>query len=466
MKAGRGSVALALALLLAACTGEEGKSPPDSSDIASLQQGFVAAVERAYPAVVNIRAVTRFTRGGPAGTPEGGMSMQDYLAELLEENGGSPESSLGSGVIVGEDGLIVTNEHVIRDADEIVIRLSDRTEYRAKVVGADPRTDIALLRIKPSRKLPVAVLGDSTRIKVGEWAIAVGNPFGLESTVTLGVISATGRVDLPGVDPTGDLIQTDASINPGNSGGPLLNTRGEVVGINTAMVSGGQGIGFAIPINTVLEIERELASTGMIRRGWLGVGIQFLTPDLAESFGVKGEKGVLVNRVVPDSPAAARGLRRGDIVISFGGTPVTGVKEFQKMVAGVSPGSDAILEILRGGKRMTVTVKLAELESPAPHASPREPALDAWGLHVQGLPEGADRALGVTGGVVVQNVDPAGPAGVGGIRAGDILLRINREPVHSPESFGKLLARLPRGQMVSVLVDREGGRMYLAFRNR
>jgi S1-C subfamily serine protease len=433
MKAGRGSTALALALLLAACAGDGGKSPPNSSDVASLQQGFVAAVERAYPAVVNIRTVTRFTRGGPAGTPEGGMSMQDYLAELLEENGGSPESSLGSGVIVGEDGLIVTNEHVIRDADEIVIRLSDRTEYRAKVVGADPRTDIALLRIKPSRKLPVAVLGDSTRIKVGEWAIAVGNPFGLESTVTLGVISATGRVDLPGVDPTGDLIQTDASINPGNSGGPLLNTRGEVVGINTAMVSGGQGIGFAIPINTVLEIERELASTGMIRRGWLGVGIQFLTPDLAESFG---------------------------------GTPVTGIKEFQKMVAGVSPGSDAILEILRGGKRMTVTVKLAELESPAPHASPREPPLGAWGLHVRALPEGAERALGVAGGVVVQNVDPAGTAGTGGIRAGDILLRINREPVQSPESFRKLLARLPRGQMVSVLVDREGARMYMAFRNR
>jgi len=466
MMTGRGSVALALVLLLSACSGDGGKSLPESSDVAGLQQGFVAAVERAYPAVVNIRTVTRFARGAPAGPPEAGMNMQDYLAELLEENGGSPESSLGSGVIVGEDGLIVTNEHVIRDADEIVIRLSDRTEYRAKVVGADPRTDVALLRIKPSRKLPVAVLGDSTRVKVGEWAIAVGNPFGLESTVTLGVISATARVDLPGVDPTGDLIQTDASINPGNSGGPLLNIRGEVVGINTAMVSGGQGIGFAIPINTVLEIERELANTGMIRRGWLGVGIQLLTPDLAESFGVRGEKGVLVNRVVPDSPAAARGLRRGDIVISFGGTPVTGVKEFQKMVAGVSPGSDAILEILRGGKRMTVTVKLAELEGPAPHVSPREPPLDAWGLHVKALPKGADRALGVEGGVVVQNVDPGGPAGAGGIRAGDILLQINREPVHDPESFRKLLARLPRGQMVSVLVDREGGRIYLAFRNR
>ena len=430
-----------------------------------MQQGFVSAVERAVPAVVNIRTVTRFPRGFPGGAPEGGKGMRDYLAELLEENGGFRENSLGSGVIVGEDGLIVTNDHVIRDADEIVVRLADHTEYRAKVVGADPRTDIALLRIKPSRKLPVAVLGDSARIKVGEWAIAVGNPFGLESTVTLGVISATGRTDL-GADPTGDLIQTDASINPGNSGGPLLNTRGEVVGINTAMVSGGQGIGFAIPINTVLEIERELARTGTIRRGWLGVGIQLLSPELAESFGVKGERGVLINRVVPESPAAQGGLRGGDIVISFGGTRVSGVKEFQKMVAGVSPGNEVALEILRAGKRMAVTVRLAELEGPAARAAPRNYPLDAWGLHVEALPGEVARALGLKGGVEIRSMDPAGPAGSGGVREGDILLRINRDPVGGVDSYRKLLARLPRGQMVSVLIDRDGGRMYLAFRTR
>jgi len=465
MRTGRAAAAVILALLLAACARDEGKPSPGAADAVRLQQGFVAAVERAVPAVVNIRTVTRSPHGGGAGVPEGGMSMQDYLAELLEENGGFPENSLGSGVIVGEDGLIVTNEHVIRDADEIVVRLADRTEYRAKVVGADPRTDVALLRIRPSTKLPVALLGDSSRIQVGEWAIAVGNPFGLESTVTLGVISATGRTEL-GTDPTGDLIQTDASINPGNSGGPLLNSRGEVVGINTAMVSGGQGIGFAIPINTVLEIERELASTGVIRRGWLGVGIQPLTSDLSESFGVKGEKGVLVNRVVPGSPAAAGGLRGGDIVISFGGARVAGVKEFQKMVAGVSPGSEVVLEILRNGKRMSVTVKLSEREGPTARAAPRKTPLDAWGLSVGPLPEGAARALGVGGGVEVRRVDPSGPAGAGGIREGDILLRINRKPVSDPDSYRKLLAGLPRGQMVSVLVDRDGGQMYLAFRNR
>jgi serine protease Do len=413
---------------------------------------------------VNIRTLTRFPHEGDRSAEDAG-NMQDYLADLLEENGGYPESSLGSGVIVGEDGLIVTNEHVVRDADEIVVRLSDRTEYRGKVIGADPRTDIALLRIKAARKLPVAVLGDSTQIKVGEWAIAVGNPFGLESTVTLGVISATGRTDL-GVDPTGDLIQTDASINPGNSGGPLLNTRGEVVGINTAMVSGGQGIGFAIPINTVLAIERELARTGTVRRGWLGVGIQPLSPDLAESFGVKGEKGVLVNRVVSGSPAAAGGLRRGDIVISCGGERVVGVKEFQKMVAGLTPGKNVALEILRSGKRRSVTVKLAERKGPPPRAAARRTPVDAWGLSVKSLPKGAAEALGIDGGVVVRFVDPSGPAGDGGLREGDILLQINRKRVTGPESYRRMLARLPRRKMVSVLIERGGGRMYLAFRHR
>lgn len=446
-----------------ACSRGGGGTPGSAPDVSAMQQSFVAAVDRAVPAVVNIRTVTRYPLGGsPAPRSERG-EIQDYLADLLEENGGFRENSLGSGVIVGEDGLIVTNEHVIRDADEIVVRLADRSEYRAKIVGADPRTDIALLRIRSPRKLPVAVLGDSSRIRVGDWAIAVGNPFGLESTVTLGVISATGRTDL-GVDSASDFIQTDASINPGNSGGPLLNTRGEVVGINTAMVSAGQGIGFAIPINTVLAIEQELARSGTVRRAWLGVGIQALTPELAESFGAKGEKGVLVNRVFPKSPASAAGLRGGDVVIAFDGAAVPGVKEFQKQVAGVSPGSAARLEILRDGKRATVTVTLAELETPEPRRAERKDPLDAWGLYVMGLPKRVLRGLEIDGGVEVRSLDPSGAAGEGGIREGDVLLRINREPVGGVESYRRILANLPRGQMVSVLVVREGGQMYLAFR--
>ncbi|MBE0604527.1 MAG: trypsin-like peptidase domain-containing protein, partial [Deltaproteobacteria bacterium] len=241
---------LLLAAILAGCAGKEQGNAPATVDVASVQQAFVAAAERAVPAVVNIRTVTRFAKGAEGGRWPGGQPPE-YLVDLLEENGGFRENSLGSGVIVGEDGLIVTNEHVIRDADEIVVRLSDRSEYRAKVIGADVRTDVAVLRIHPQKKLPVVALGDSSELKVGEFAIAVGNPFGLESTVTLGVVSATGRSAEPDLEGGDEFIQTDASINPGNSGGPLLNSRGEVVGINTAMVSSGQGIGFAIPINTV-----------------------------------------------------------------------------------------------------------------------------------------------------------------------------------------------------------------------
>ncbi len=450
-----------LAASLAACSGK----PPAGPDGTGVQQAFVAAVDRAVPAVVNIRTITRFPRTVPPRSRAEGRRPPESLGDLLDENGGIRENSLGSGVVVGEDGLIVTNEHVVRGADEIIVRLADRSEYEARVVGADTRTDIAVLRIKPARPLPVAVLGDSSRLKVGEWAIAVGNPFGLESTVTLGVISATGRTDL-GVDSADDFIQTDASINPGNSGGPLLNTRGEVVGINTAVITAGQGIGFAIPINTVLAVERELARNGTIRRGWLGVGIQPLTPDLAESFGVKGEKGVLVNRVFPDSPAKAAGLRGGDIMIALGGVRVGGVKEFQKQVAAVAPGTPVTLEILRAGERAKVQVTIAEMDGSEPRAQPRKEPVDAWGIAVGAIDGRLMRELGLEGGVEVRYVEPSGPAGAGGIREGDVLMSINRAPVSGVESYRKGLAAVAPGQMVSVLVYRDGSQLYLAFRRK
>jgi Do/DeqQ family serine protease len=449
--------------LLSGCS--RGSGPPAGpAEIASVQQAFVKAVERAVPAVVNIRTVTAFPRGKGSSQRTDRQRIQDYLTDMMDENGGR-ENSLGSGVVVAEDGLIVTNEHVIRDADEIIVRLWNRTEYPARVVGADARTDIALLRIHPAGKLPVAVLGDSSRLKVGEWAIAVGNPFGLESTVTLGVISATGRTDL-GVESTDDFIQTDASINPGNSGGPLLNTRGEVVGINAAMVSAGQGIGFAIPINTVMAVEQELARNGSIRRGWMGVGIQTLTPELAESFGAKGDKGILVSRVVPRSPADKGGLRGGDIITSFRGKPVSGVKEFQKQVTAAAPGGAVAMDILRGGKRARVEVVIAELEGQETPAQSRKAPVDDWGLAVEGLPARALRDLGIDGGVEVVYVDAAGPAWEGGIREGDVLLRINREPVATPEAYRKALAGLPKRRMLSVLLWRDGAQMYVAFRAR
>jgi serine protease Do len=459
-----GAAAFGLLLLLG-CSGGAPGGPPSGASDPALQQLFVAAVERAVPAVVNIRTVARFPSRGDAPLRRDEQDLQDYLTDMLEENGSFRENSLGSGVIIAEDGLIVTNEHVVRGADDIIVRLADRSEYRARIIGADPRTDIALLRIQPTRRLPVAVLGDSDRLKVGQWAIAVGNPFGLESTVTVGVISAMGRTELGG-DVGDAFIQTDASINPGNSGGPLLNTQGEVIGINTAMVSTGQGIGFAIPIKQVMAIEKELIRSGAIRRGWLGVGIQQLTAELAESFGVKGEKGVVVNRVFPGSPAEESGLRGGDIVIGLEGKPVTGVTEFQRQVSSLAPGSTVSLEILRRGKRALVTAILGEMPGQEPKPSPRKEEVDAWGLAVSPVPPVILRDLELPGGVEILYVESTGPAWEGGIRQGDILVAIDGEPVADVASYNGMVAKIVQGRMVPVLIHREGSPIYMAFRIR
>jgi serine protease Do/serine protease DegQ len=456
---------LLLGFVPAGCSGRGPGGSGGAPDVATVQQAFVGAVERAVPAVVNIRTVTRFARGtaGAGRRPDG--HFPEYLMDLLEENGGFRENSLGSGVIVGEDGLIVTNEHVIRDADEIVVRLSDQSEFRAKVIGADVRTDIAVLRIQPSRKLPVVTLGDSSRLKVGEFAIAVGNPFGLESTVTLGVISATGRSAEPEGDGGDDFIQTDASINPGNSGGPLLNARGEVVGINTSMVSAGQGIGFAIPINTVRAVEQELAAHGTVRRGWLGVGIQPLSPDLAEAFGAKGEKGILVNRVVPGSPAERIGLRTGDILVAFGKTHLAGVKEFQRQIASTAPGTAVPLEFFREGRRIGATVTVGEAAGQSENRRPpKRETVDPLGISVSAVPARLLREMEIPGGVEVTFVETASPAWEGGIREGDILISLNREAVPGIAAYRKAVSRLPRGVPATALVYRDGVQLYVALR--
>jgi Do/DeqQ family serine protease len=455
--------------LVSGCSGKpqgeaaQGSVPPP---VAAIQQAFTNVVEGAVPSVVNISTVMRFAKGAvPPRADEGGEAPPPDYLDVLEQNGGYRDDSLGTGLVISEDGLIVTNEHVIRDADEIVVRLSDRTEYPGQVIGADPRTDIALVRIKPGRRLKPARLGDSSKLKVGEFAIAVGSPFGLESTVTQGVISATGRTDF--VDDAGeDLIQTDASINPGNSGGPLLNIRGEVIGINSSIMSSAQGIGFAIPINTVKAVAQELSSRGLVQRGWLGVEIQPLTPELAESFGARGEQGVLVNRVTPKSPAEKAGLRAGDILTLFQGKKVSAQKELQRQIAATAPGSAVSIEILRDGRRLAVTAQLAEMEGKSPPQAPKKEPADALGLAVTAIPVTISKELAIEGGVAVNYVEPTGVAWQGGIREGDILLRINREPVPGVDGYRKLVASLPPRRMVSVLVFRNGGHTYMAFRTR
>jgi Do/DeqQ family serine protease len=270
------------------------------------------------------------------------------------------QSSLGSGVIIDKSGLILTNNHVIKDADEITVKFANKQEVKGKVVGTDPKTDLAVIRVSTKEDLPVATLGNSDALHVGEWAIAIGNPFGLDHTLTVGVISATGRSEV-GIAAYENFIQTDASINPGNSGGPLLNIRGEVIGINTAIVASGQGIGFAIPVNMARKVMDDLVKKGRVTRGWLGVGIQPLTPELAKSFGVSAEEGILVNQVMPKGPAEAAGLKTGDLILSLDGKPVKDPRQLQRIIAEAEVGKSLELTILREKEKRTLKVQVGEM---------------------------------------------------------------------------------------------------------
>ncbi|HVP12365.1 MAG TPA: trypsin-like peptidase domain-containing protein, partial [Phycisphaerae bacterium] len=261
--------------------------------------------------------------------------------------------------IIEKSGLILTNNHVIKDADEITVRFSNNQETKGKVVGTDPKTDLAVIRVTTGSDLPVVKLGNSDQLRVGEWAIAIGNPFGLDHTLTVGVISATGRSEV-GITAYENFIQTDASINPGNSGGPLLNIRGEVVGINTAIVATGQGIGFAIPINLARKVMDDLVKRGKVTRGWLGVGVQPLTPELAKSFGVSGD-GILVNQVMPKSPAEAAGIKVGDVILEVGGKSVKDARELQRVIADAEVGKPLQVKILREKTQQSLTVQIGEM---------------------------------------------------------------------------------------------------------
>jgi len=318
---------------------------------------FAAMVDAAKPAVVNIGTIQAAPRRGPRGVDPMREFLERYFGESLPKE--EPRQNLGSGLIVEPDGYVLTNNHVIENARMIMVRLSDEEEYEARVVGRDPRTDLALLKIQGRREFPVARLGDSDRLRVGDWVLAIGNPFGLEQTVTAGIVSAKGRVI--GAGPYDDFIQTDAAINPGNSGGPLFDTRGEVVGINSAIFSqtgGSVGIGFAIPINLAKELIPQLKAKGRVSRGWLGVAIAPLTPELAQKLG---RPGALVTDVVPSGPAAGAGVRAGDLIVAFQGQPIRRAGELPWLTAKTAVGSEVELMLLRDGKEQAVKVRLGEL---------------------------------------------------------------------------------------------------------
>ena len=440
---------------------------PDSQRLLrALEDAFVSVADRATPSVVNVSVkVKRETRPEGGGAPEMEERFREFFGpELFERffRRRAPRDegrAAGSGVLVDPRGYILTNNHVVENAIEIEVRLSDDRKFKAALVGRDGRTDLAVLKIEnPAGPLPVADLGDSDRLRVGQWAIAIGNPFGLDRTVTAGIISATGRTHV-GLATYEAFIQTDASINPGNSGGPLLNLDGRVVGINTAIVSSGQGIGFAIPITMARDIMTQLIARGRVVRGWLGVVIQDLTPELAASFGVKEDAGVLVAEVMKDGPAAAAGLKPGDVITGFGGSPIKDVTDLQKRVAAVEPGRPAPITVMRDHKPLGLSVKLGEQPTDEAVAA-AESGEDVLGLVVEPLtPETArQNRLSARRGLLVTEVAPGSPGAEAGIKPGDAIVEVNRRPVADAAAFKQIAAALKPGESVPVYLQRGGGR--------
>jgi len=348
-------------------------APVNAAD--ALQAAFVDVAERVRPAVVHIGTVQVARPRRPPVAP-GPYSDDPFLKDFFDQffgprTPGGPrgefhQPGLGSGVIIDKRGYVLTNFHVIKGADAVLVRTSSKREYRGRIVGTDPKTDLAIVRFEPEQELTVAALGNSDALRVGEWAIAIGNPFGLDQTVTVGVVSATGRADV-GIASYENFIQTDASINPGNSGGPLVNLRGEVIGINTAIVATGQGIGFAIPANMARRVTGQLMDRGKVTRGWLGISLQPITLELAEALGIKGTRGAVVARVYPGSPAETAGLKQNDVIVAFDGTAIEDYHHLQRLAAEAEVGRTVKLDVVRERQTRAVALRVAEApEAPGP----------------------------------------------------------------------------------------------------
>jgi len=378
------------------------------------------------------------------------------------------QSGLGSGVIVDKEGYILTNNHVIKDADEIKIKLSDKREFKGKVIGTDSKTDLAVIKIN-SNHLPVLKLGDSDKLKVGETVIAVGNPFGLNETVTSGIVSATGRANV-GIADYEDFIQTDAAINPGNSGGALVNVKGELVGINTAIFStsgGYQGIGFAIPSNMAKVVMDNLIKKGKVVRGWLGVSIQPVTPDLARQFGIKEDKGVLIGDVVEEGPAEKAGIQRGDIIIEYDGKEVSDPSALRNSVAATAPGEKVSLKIIRDGKKLTFNVTIAELPADMEklHGKFDNPLK---GVMVQSLTPELKKNLNIPkriSGVIVTDIEEGSPA-EGILMSNDVIIEVNRKRINNMKDYEAVVSRIKPGNDILLLVFRNGSSIYITLSER
>lgn len=438
---------------------------------------FTDLVEKVGPSVVNISTTTKVkhSRGMPPGMevpdfPEG-SPWEDWFKRFFGEEGPQQDfdtRSLGSGFIIDESGYIVTNNHVVRDAEEIIVRLNDRRELKAKLIGSDPRSDVALLKVNAD-DLPAVKLANSEKLKVGEWVMAIGSPFGFDHSVSVGVVSAIGR-SLPSENYV-PFIQTDVAINPGNSGGPLFNLDGEVVGINSQIYSrtgGFMGLSFAIPINIAQNVVRQLKDKGQVSRGWLGILIQDVNRELAESFNMDKPMGAVVLRVMENSPAEKADLKIGDVVVAFNGKTIHRSSDLPLAVGMTEVGSVAKVKVIREGKPMTLKVKIGELPSEqqlAQGGSEKAPAkVNKMGLIVEDLSSEQRRRLEIkSGGVFVKDVSD-GPALDAGIRRGDVILKIDNKDITDAKQFRKLVKNLPKGRSLPVLIQRRDSPLFLALK--
>ncbi len=434
------------------------------------KDGFSAIVKEDLPAVVNVSS-SKMVRSDQVSSP----SSDPFFQQFFGRGQNTPpreerEHSLGSGVIVSPDGYILTNNHVVDKADDVKVMLGDNRQFKAKIVGTDPKTDIAVLKVDATN-LPVLSFGDSSKMAVGDIVLAIGNPFGLNQTVTMGIVSATGRGGL-GIEDYEDFIQTDAAINPGNSGGALINVDGQVIGINTAILSGGggnQGIGFAIPINMARQVMDQILEHGHVIRAYLGVMIQPVTPDIAKSFGLSGANGALVGDVTSDSPAEKAGVHTGDVIVDLNGTPVSTSRSLQLEVAMMKPGTEVTLGIMRNGAMMKLPVTLAEMPTQQGAASNQEGAsTDALdGVGVDELTPDIAQQLQLpptTHGVVVTGVDPSSAAAEAGLRRGDVIEQVNRAPTPNIAAFESQMQRAGNGQVL-LLVNRGGSTMFMVVQS-
>lgn len=451
-----------------AAAGDSRPIAQETVPMPGLPGSFADLVQKQGSTVVNIK-VTKIEKAGfpqEFSSPEGpyGDLFKHFFRGLPQPPEAHRLQGAGSGVIISRDGYIVTNHHVVEGAKDITVTLAGRQEYKARIVGRDPKTDLAILKIDPQETLNAATLGNSEQLKVGDWVLAIGNPFGLSNTVTAGIVSAKGRII--GAGPYDDFIQTDAPINPGNSGGPLFNMKGEVVGINTAIVPNGQGIGFAIPVNVAKPLIPQLISKGKVTRGYIGVSIQAITPELAKAMNLKNAKGALVSDVVPGSPADKGGLKPGDVVVAFNQKNIDGPRDLSSWVAQTPVGQEAKVAVLREGSEKQLTLRIekfgsAEVQGEKPAFTDR----GKWGLGLEDLNpqmKGSFRSKS-SHGVLVANVQEGSPADLAGVRPGDILLSLNRRPVNSTQQAVEVISKAKDSDSLLLLLKRDEGTFFAAL---